>query len=333
MKKVAIAGTILVDVIKYIDNYPEKGNLCRIGKILRSVGGCVPNTGIVLKMLAPERIRVSAVGRIGADENGKFITTVLQDHGIDTSPIMTDEENPTSFTDVMTLSSGERTFFSEEGANAFLSEEDVLRGLPDSDLFHVGYLLLLRMLDSPDAEYGTKMARLLKQVRDRGISTSIDAVSTKDDRFREVILPSLPYCDHIVVNELEAESIAGIPLRENGLLLRQNLRDVCEKLRRYGVKSTIAVHCPELGCALEKDGTFTIVPSLDIPADQIVGAVGAGDSFCAGMLYSFLHGMSAEEGLRLASCAAACNLRSADSVSGARDLRKTMSLEREYGRK
>lgn len=324
---------MLVDVIKHIDNYPAKGRLCRIGKVLRSVGGCVPNTGIVLKMLAPESMQVSAVAKIGRDENGRFITDVLQGYGIDTSGIVTDENLPTSFTDVMTLPDGERTFFSAEGANAALCEEDIRPEKLDCDLFHIGYLLLLKTLDSADGTCGTRMAGLLKKIRGRGIQTSIDVVSTEDKRFREVILPSLPYCDHVIVNEIEAGNIAGIPLRENGELLYENLRPVCEKIRQYGVNNTVTIHCPELGCSLDKNGRFSLVPSLALPAEYIVGAVGAGDAFCAGMLYSFLFGMSAEEGLRLASCVAACNLHSSDSIGGARSLKDSLLLEKKFGRR
>ena len=51
------------------------------------------------------------------------------------------------------------------------------------------------------------------------------------------------------------------------------------------------------------------------------------------MLYSFLKGMSAEEGMRLASCAAAMNLAATDSVSGAKPLAETMALDSRFPRR
>jgi hypothetical protein len=45
------------------------------------------------------------------------------------------------------------------------------------------------------------------------------------------------------------------------------------------------------------------------------------------MLYAFLKGLSDEEGMKLASCAAAANLSATDSVSGARSLAETLRLE------
>jgi hypothetical protein len=50
------------------------------------------------------------------------------------------------------------------------------------------------------------------------------------------------------------------------------------------------------------------------------------------MLYGIFKGMSDEESLRLASCTAAANLSSADSLSGAMPLEETMALEGKFGR-
>lgn len=333
MKKITIAGNSLVDIIKRIDEYPQKGMLSKIGSVIPGVGGAVPNTGITLKCLDPQGIDVSAATRIGRDENGRYMRSVFEKYGIGTERLTEDAHLPTSFSDVMTLPNGERTIFCAAAANDAFCEEDVGVDTLDCEIFHIGYLLLLGALDAPDEEYGTKMARLLAHVQARGIKTSVDVVSAEGERFREVVTPALRYCDYIVVNEIEAGRIAGIPLREGDRLLTENLKTVCCFLREAGVKNTVTVHCPELGCSLDADGNFTVVPSLELPKDYIVGAVGAGDAFCAGMLYSFLFGMNAEEGLRLASCTAACNLSAADSIGGARSIKETLALETKFKRR
>ena len=45
-----------------------------------------------------------------------------------------------------------------------------------------GIVDLLETLDAPDAEYGTRTARLLARVRERGVKTSIDMVSAAGAR-------------------------------------------------------------------------------------------------------------------------------------------------------
>ena len=100
-----------------------------------------------------------------------------------------------------------------------------------------------------------------------------------------------------------------------------------------GVKERVTVHCPEVGVTLGKNGDWTSVPSLKLPDGWIRGSVGAGDAFCAGMLYAIMKGLPPEESLRLASCAAACNLAAPDSISGARPLAETMELDRKFPRR
>lgn len=332
MKKITVAGNSLADIIKRIDAYPNKGMLSKISEVIPSVGGCVPNTGITLKKLAPDELDVSAISRVGKDENGKFIVDTLRGYGLDTGRMVFDGTRPTSFTDVMTLPNGERTFFCLPAANDAFCEEDVRPDTLDCSLFHIGYLLLLKELDGPDKEYGTKMARLLHDVQARGIETCIDVVSEEGERFSQVVGPALRYCDYIVVNEIEAGRITGIRVREGDRLIRRNLRAACEALMQAGVRKIAAVHCPEMGCACDAHGNFAAVPSLNLPKGYIVGSVGAGDAFCAGMLYSFASGMTPEEGLRLASATAASNLHASDSVGGAQSLEDTMALEKKFGR-
>ena len=48
------------------------------------------------------------------------------------------------------------------------------------------------------------MARLLHMVSEKGIKTSIDAVSEEGGRFKGKILPVLKYCDYTIMNEIES---------------------------------------------------------------------------------------------------------------------------------
>ena len=100
-----------------------------------------------------------------------------------------------------------------------------------------------------------------------------------------------------------------------------------------GVRRTVVVHRPDCGAALDDGGRYAEVPSLDLPSDWIKGAVGAGDAFCAGMLHSFLKESPMEDGLRLASCAAAASLSVADATGGVRSYGETMALEKQFRRK
>ena len=332
--KVAVAGNILLDIVKLIDVWPEKGMLVNIQEEHRAVGGCVCNTAIDLKVLVPE-IDVIAYGRVGEDEYGKWVLNCMEAKDLDVTNVVKTVTQPTSYTDVMTVqATGERTFFHARGANKEFSEADIDLNRLDCDLFHLGYLLLLDSLDKEDTQYGTKAAKLLHAVQQKGIKTSIDLVSDQSGRFSKVVPPALKYCDYAVMNEIEGGMLAGIsPRKESGDLDIVNLEKICQKLLGMGIKDAVVIHCSELSCSLERNGKFVIVPSLELPNGYIVGSVGAGDAFCAGMLYAFVSKMEMKAGMELASCVAACNLSVATSIDGARNLEETLKLEKIYQRR
>lgn len=316
---------MLVDNVKMISRWPDKGMLVQISSVKRAVGGAVCNSGIDLKVLDPS-VTVKALGKLGDDDAGDFVVSTLESRGLDCSLVSRVAGVPTSFTDVMTVeSTGERTFFNIHGADSTLVPDDVDVAKLDCGIFHFGYLLLLDGMDAPDEEYGTRAARLLAKVRAAGIRTSIDIVSEQSERFARIVRPALRHCDYVVINEVEGSMATGVPA--------DDMRGICEGLFELGVGGRVVVHRPECGVSMDRDGTFVEVPSLELPSGWIKGSVGAGDAFCAGILYSLLKGTDPEYALRLASCTAAMNLASPDSTGGAKSLAETMELENRFGRR
>ena len=322
---IVFCGNIIVDQIKMITRWPDKGMLVPVTSVKRAVGGSVSNTSVDLKALDPS-VNVKALGVVGTDENGDYAVKFLESKGIDCAEVSKTSERPTSFTDVMTIEgTGERTFFNMHGADSLLTPDDVDVDRLDCDIFHFGYLLLLDGMDAPDDEYGTKAARLLAKVQAAGIKTSVDIVSEHSDRFARIVRPALKYCDYCIINEIEGSMATGRK--------PDDLKGICEGLFELGVKERTVIHCPDVGASMGKDGDFTSIGSLQLPDGWIKGAVGAGDAFCAGSLYALLKGFDPEKLLRLGSCAAAMNLAVSDAVSGARSFEETMALDAQFNRK
>ena len=330
-KGIAIAGNLIVDKNKSIDTYPEKGMLVKISSVVENVGGCVPNTIVDIAKI-DSSVPLKAYGKIGRDGEGAFLLKVLTENGIDVSGIKYSDNLSTSFTDVMNVvSTGERTFFQCPGANADYGIEDLDVDALDCDMFHAGYVLLMDKLDELDDEYGTVMARLLHNVQSRGIKTSIDVVSEEGERFSKLVPPALKYCNYSIINEIEGGRAVGVnPRDESGKIVVDNIKKILSKFFELGVKDLAVIHCPEGGFAMDKEGNFVVVPSLNLPKGYIKGSVGAGDAFCAGVLYSVYKGYDLKTTVEIGNLAAAANLSKIDSISGLRSLDELMKLKEIY---
>lgn len=331
---IAVAGNILVDVVNIIDNYPDKSMLAYVEKSTCSVGGCVCNTITDLARI-DSGLCLSAIGMVGDDEYGRYVTNEMNKYGIDTGNVKISSSLPTSCTNVMTEeTSGDRTFFCQKGANKAFCEDDIDVENLDCEIFHIGYILLLDALDAPDNEYGTKMARLLCNVQKRGIKTSVDAVSAQSELFAEKIIPALKYCNYVIMNEIECCKVTHLaPRNADGTLNVKNIKVTMKKFMEYGVSDRVIIHCCEGGFALDRSGNFTFVPSLELPDGYIKGSVGAGDAFAAGCLYALYNGYDDKHMLEFASSAAAMSLSEPDAVSGMRSREKIEAFGKKYKRR
>ncbi len=332
-KGIAIAGNLITDLVKNIESFPKVGMLAKISGYERAVGGCVPNTAINLAKI--ERgLPITAIGMVGDDEHGRYVISTLQKYGIDTGNVGVSASSPTAFCDVMSLPTGERTFFTAQGANDAFSPADIDLNSLNCKILHIGYILLLDRFDQPDDEYGTVMARFLHDAQQKGIKTSIDTVSDASADYGALVVPALKYCNFAMMNEIECCAISGLaPYRTDGRLHIENIRTCMQEMAEWGVREKVIVHAKSAGLCLDvKTGEFTVIPSLNIPSERIKGSVGAGDAFAAGCLYALYHGYSDEAMLRLASAAAACNLFAENSIDGMRSKQELLKLEEKYGR-
>ena len=303
MRKVVAAGSILVDKINEIGAYPKAGELTQIRALSRAPGGLVPNTGCDIHILDPE-IPVAAFGAVGDDDDGRFAVAELKRRGLDTAGVVV-KPAATSFTDVMSVPGGERTFFTYPGASADWGFDDFpFDRVSEGDLVLLGYFLLLAKVDAGDG------LKILKELKRRGVETAIDLVSENSDRYG-LVRECLPYVDHLIVNEIEAARIAGT---------EGELKDVATKLFELGVRKRVVIHMPEKGVSLLKDGTWTEVPSVKLPKGFIKGKTGAGDAYCAGCLVGIFNGLSEREILELGCTAAVGALSAPGAVDGMRSV-------------
>ncbi|MBP3663622.1 MAG: carbohydrate kinase family protein [Tyzzerella sp.] len=298
---IAVAGSVLVDKINEIKAYPQSGELTQIVGLEKSVGGCVPNVALDLKKICPQ-MKVKAIGKIGNDEEGAYVSEVLRHGGVDISGFVVEDGDKTSFTEVMSVINGQRTFFTYPGTSADFGYDDMDFEHLDTKILHLGYFLLLEKVDQGDGLH------ILKKAKELGIQTSVDLVSENSDRY-SLVLPCLPYTDYLIINENEAGKLVNIEPTD------ENLKGIAYKLKELGVQKKVVIHKPDYAVCLSEEG-YTVVPSYQLPNDYIKGTTGAGDAFCAGTLVGIYQGWNDKEILEFASGCAVMALGKADATSG-----------------
>lgn len=298
---IAVAGSVLVDKINEIKAYPQSGELTQIVGLEKAVGGCVPNVALDLKKICPE-LNVKAIGKVGNDEDGAYVSNVLSQGGVDVSGFVVSEEDSTSFTEVMSVINGQRTFFTYPGTSADFGYNDIDFENLDSSILHLGYFLLLEKVDQGEG------IQILQKAQEMGIKTSIDLVSENSDRY-SLILSCLPYTNYLIINEIEAGKLTNTDPTDD------NLEEIARKLKALGVSDKVVIHKPDFAVCLSNDG-YTVVNSYSLPDGYIKGTTGAGDAFCAGTLIGIYKEWSDTEILEFASGCAVMALGKADATSG-----------------
>ncbi|CAM3715831.1 carbohydrate kinase family protein (plasmid) [Agrobacterium radiobacter] len=316
---IACAGNWIVDVVHTASHWPNKGDLVRLSGRHIGVGGGAAN---VLTDLASfdAPFPLAAIGCVGPDANGDIIRAHCEKIGVQTSGLLSVAGTLTAYDEVISVPGDSRTFFYHGGANDIFNVGDV----PVEDLaadgyriFYLGYLMLLGELDRLREDGTTGASLLLQRVRDAGMITCVDLVSDSNPAFRTIVAPSLPHCDYLIVNEIEAGRASGMTVRgPKGELLHDQLVQASEGLIAAGVKQAVVIHAPEgaLWAGVHSEALW--IPSKPVSPDKIVSPVGAGDAFCAAVVYGIHENWPNRKTLEIAHLAAVACLGGATATDG-----------------
>ena len=313
---IAIAGNLIVDNLKFVEKWPVATGLTTITRQSKALGGLACTCSVCTAKLDPD-VPIRVIGIVGEDELGDLILNEFCKYpSIDTGLVSRSGE--TSYTDVITEPDGRRTFFQFRGANALLGTDAFDFSKIKADIMHIGYVLLLDALDAPDPDYPTALCRVLTGAREAGILTSVDVVSEDGDRFKAIVTPALAYTDILTINDFEAASITGIPLRDaEDKLVSENLKPCARALATKGVHKWVCIHMPEIAVGIDIESDMYIEKkTVNLPEGYIRSSVGAGDAFACGLLLGAYNGLSLSDAIEQANIVAARSL-AGDSAADA----------------
>ena len=253
--KVVVLGSLNVDRILQMDRVPEPGETLALNNQDMAGGGKGANQAIAA---ARSGAQTSFIGRVGADENGKFMLQQLVNSGVTTDLVAVDEDAGTGQAFVMVEKSGENRILIYGGANAQLSAADVKKAqaqIAAADL-------MVAQLETPveTTQFAFQMAKEL------GVKTILNPAPAVAKLPAEL----LKNTDVITPNETEVEILTGIAVTDEAAMLK-----AAHRLHDLGV-ATVIITLGSKGVFYDDGAQHGIVPAFKV---QAVDTTAAGDTF------------------------------------------------------
>lgn len=327
---VLCGGSIMVDVNKAIDRWPEEDGIAFIEGETADSGGPGFNLAVDLARLgAPFPVEV--VGVLGDDAHGALVREVCRAAGLGTAGLTTLPGHRTAHTDVMIVKEdGRRTFFHDPGANALLAPEHFDLARSGARILHLGAPGIHATMDR-ERPGGNGWAEVLSRARAAGLWTNLELVTLVPERQRALALPCLPHLDSLVINELEAGALAGIDTHRDGAPDLDRAEAAALRLLALGVRELAVVHFPAGAVAAARGGRTFRQGSVRVPPPAVKSTSGAGDAFASGVVLGLHEGWPVERCLEAGVSVAAVSL-GAFSTSGAiRPIEECLAYGRALG--
>jgi sugar/nucleoside kinase (ribokinase family) len=264
--KVCTFGELLVDVTPY--GRSDKGYpVCEFNP-----GGAPANVAVALKNLG---VDASFVGQVGDDHYGRFLKSVLDSKGVDTTGLILNPMYPTSLAIVSLGDGGERSFsfYRKNGADVSVSFNPLFQTkLEEADAFHCGSVSL------SDEPARSATLDMLKYTHHLGKVVSFDVnlrALLWDDlhEAKKMIEKSLPFVDILKVSEEELVFLKADLTEEEALASLAKEHPISMILVTYGDK----------GSAVYYKNNMIKVPAYKVDS---IDTTGAGDAFFGAFLAS-----------------------------------------------
>jgi sugar/nucleoside kinase (ribokinase family) len=305
-RDVSVVGELNLDFILY--GLPERLQLER--EILASNLSITlgSSSAIFAHNLALLGNSVGFSSSIGGDPLGEICLQRLRESGVDLSGVRRFPERTTGLS-VILPQGKDRYILTYPGTMAEMTTADLdLSYVFDARHLHLSSYFLQKAMRPG-------LAELFRQAKQQGLSTSLDTNDDPENCWSKEIRPLLKYVDVLLLNEQEACKLSGIedPSRAAGSLAEI----VSIVVMKRGARGAVARRGKE---------EFTAIP----PAVAMVDAVGAGDSFDAGLIHQYIRGIDISDCLAFANVAGALSTTYAGGTEAFRDERHRLSFLRKH---
>ena len=279
---IVVVGSLNADVTLWVPRRPSPDETLHAERIAWFRGGKGANQAVAAARLGAE---VAMVGRVGDDEQGRWLRVGLEAEGIDCRHVAS-VDVPTGLA-AITVDPDDVSIVVAAGANASLDADGVRAA--EGEIAAADALLLQGEVSAGAARSAAEIAR------EQGVTVVLNPAP-----YNEVAPAVLPLADIVIVNRAEAQQ-----------LRQPDAGGSAPELRPDAV--LVETRCAA-GCVA--DGISVAAPQV-----AVVDATGAGDAFAAAFAVGIASGGTVESAARLAVRAGAW----AVTVAGAQPSLPTMA--------
>ena len=277
---VLVVGSLNMDLRIRTPRLPAPGETLTGSGFDTDGGGKGANQAVAA---ARQGARVAMLGAVGQDAHGAALLAALQADGIDTHAVERIAGTPSGTAAILLMPDGENSIVVIPGANHALTPERVRA---QADRLRQARVVVAQLECPLDA-----VAEALAIAREAGAVTVLNAAPVQP--LGEALLGQL---DWLVVNEIEAAALAGMPVPGPA-----EARAVAEQLRRRGPRQVLVTLGAEGLVLAGPEGTL----ALPAPRVQAVDTTGAGDTVVGALAAALAAGRPLREALTRAQAAAA----------------------------
>jgi len=237
---------------------------------------------------------VTFITKVGSDYFGRFCRSALREAGVSTRHVSRDKQLKTGVT-ISLSTRKDRALVTYPGTIAALGPAHVRRSwLKGQDHLHMtSYFLQTRLQPS--------FPQIFRDAQELGLTTSFDPNSDPADGWSDSIREVFAYTDLLFLNEIEALRLTQT--RNAKAALKALSHEVPCAVIKLGARGAMAV----------KDGEITSASGFKV---KPVDTTGAGDSFAAGFVSTYLRGGGIAECLRLGNACGALSTLEAGGTGG-----------------
>ncbi len=302
---VLVVGELNVDLIlNDIDSFPEMGKEKLARRMTLTLGS---SSAIFAGNLSSLGAKVAFIGKIGQDSFGDLVIDSLREKGVDTGMIIRSGDLKTGATVVLNYGE-DRAMVTHAGAMEQLSVDDI----SETDLNRAGHLHFSSYFLQP-ALHG-RIHELFEKAHRLGMTTSMDPQWDPAETWQLDLGKVLPNVDVFLPNQQEFRLLTGKNDLDAALKVTENFAN------------TIVVKQGNKGSLSWKKGRLLQVPAF--LNNQVVDAIGAGDSFNAGFIYKFVQSRPLEDCQRFGNLMGAVNTTAAGGTTAFTDYENVMKIAR-----